>query len=170
MAAKPEVVGKTYEEMEPPAYEDVEQEEPPNYLETTFFTTGITSDGEVLVEGFPVGDYVTFLVNMFVSTTFDFLGFLLTSILATSHAARYGSQAGLGLTLMRVGALVRSRNEINSDDQFGPNSDSTETQQRRDWTGFLLLTIGLFIVLRANAEYFRLHRLEAVIQSTPSII
>jgi Protein of unknown function (DUF2370) len=33
--------------------------------------------------------------------TFDVLGFFLTTLMATSHAARYGSQSGLGLTLMR---------------------------------------------------------------------
>ena len=38
---------------------------------------------------------------MFISMTFDVLGFFLTTLMATSHAARYGSQSGLGLTLIR---------------------------------------------------------------------
>ena len=61
-----------------------------------------------------MGDYFIFLVNTFVSMTFDILGFFLTSLMATTHAARYGSQNGLGLTLMRyvlilIGIFVEAK-------------------------------------------------------------
>ena len=71
----------------------------PSYFDTSI--TGISDEGEVLVEGFPVGDYVIFFVNMFISLSFDVLGFLMTLLLATSHAAKCGSQSGLGLTMIR---------------------------------------------------------------------
>ena len=58
-----------------------------------------------------MGDFVLFSITMFISMTFDVLGFFLTTMyddfidfidrLAATHAARLGSQAGLGLTLMR---------------------------------------------------------------------
>lgn len=38
---------------------------------------------------------------------FDFIGFVLTFFLATSHAAREGARAGLGLTLIRYGLYVQ---------------------------------------------------------------
>jgi hypothetical protein len=37
---------------------------------------------------------------------FDFIGFVLTFFLATSHSAREGARAGLGLTLIRYGTYV----------------------------------------------------------------
>lgn len=59
------------------------------------------STGEILIEGLPVGGYFVFFLNMFISMTFDVLGFFLTIMMATSQAARHGSQSGLGLTLLR---------------------------------------------------------------------
>ncbi len=41
--------------------------------------------------------------------TFQFVGFLLTYLLHTTHAARCGSRAGLGVTLIQYGFYLRTR-------------------------------------------------------------
>jgi hypothetical protein len=95
MSAKP-AQGKVFEEIEPPSYHEVVVDPSPDY-----FVSCVDENGEILIEGFPVGNYFVFFLNTFISMTFDVLGFFLTTLMATTHAARYGSQSGLGLTLMR---------------------------------------------------------------------
>ncbi|KAL2917897.1 Phosphatidylinositol 4-kinase stt4 [Polyrhizophydium stewartii] len=173
MAAKPDnpSMAKTFEEIEPPSYTDaVGDPSPPGYFDTTV-TTGVTEDGEVLIDGMPVGDFVSFAVNVFVSMTFDFLGFLITSLLATSHAAKFGSQCGLGLTLIRLGFFLKDRPDEPEDyGQYnqGYVPDPAEERQRREWSAFLLLIIGFFVCLRSFAEYIRVRRMRNVIQATPA--
>ena len=41
--------------------------------------------------------------------SFQFVGFLLTYLLHTTHAARLGSRAGLGFTLIQYGFSLRNR-------------------------------------------------------------
>ena len=48
---------------------------------------------------------------MIVSVSFQFVGFLLTYVLHTTHAAKYGSRVGLGITLIQFGLTLRSRAE-----------------------------------------------------------
>jgi hypothetical protein len=48
---------------------------------------------------------------MLVSVAFNFLGFVLTYLLHTTHAAKYGSRAGLGITLIQYGWAIRTRGE-----------------------------------------------------------
>jgi hypothetical protein len=102
LSAKP-AQGKVFEEIEPPSYHEVVVDPAPDYN-----VSCVDETGEILFEGFrvtnlglPVGDYFLFFLNTFISMTFDILGFFMTSIMATTHAARFGSQNGLGLTLAR---------------------------------------------------------------------
>jgi len=46
-----------------------------------------------------------------VSVSFQFVGFLLTYILHTTHAAKYGSRVGLGITLIQFGLNLRNKAE-----------------------------------------------------------
>ncbi|KAJ3102878.1 hypothetical protein HDU96_009479, partial [Phlyctochytrium bullatum] len=78
---------KNFEEIEPPSYQDAVYEATPAYFDATVVSS-FSDDGDVVVEGFPVGNFFTFFVNLIVSMSFDFIGFLLTSMLATSHAAK----------------------------------------------------------------------------------
>lgn len=48
---------------------------------------------------------------MVVSFSFQFVGFLLTYVLHTTHAAKYGSRVGLGLTMIQFGLNLRARAE-----------------------------------------------------------
>lgn len=106
----------------------------PPYWETTIIApTGFMGPDEVLVEGLPIGNIFAFAWNLLVSMSFQFVGFLLTyvsfnthsmpphtqldimnshdsiQLLHTSHAAKHGSRAGLGITLIQYALYLRGR-------------------------------------------------------------
>lgn len=85
----------------PPTYEEAAADATPPYWETSVLAAGFTD--EVFVDGLPVGNIVNFMWNLMVSASFQFVGFLLTYILHTSHAAKQGSRAGLGITFISYG-------------------------------------------------------------------
>jgi hypothetical protein len=62
----------------------------------------------MLVDGLPVGHLFGFAWNLLVSMSFQFVGFLLTYLLHTTHAAKNGSRAGLGITLIQYGFYMRT--------------------------------------------------------------
>lgn len=101
----------------PPSYASAQADAVPPYWETTVhapFTPG--SIGEMIVDSLPTGSLFSFLWNMLVSVSFQFVGFLLTYLLHTTHAARLGSRAGLGVTLIQYGFALRSRLDGNGTD------------------------------------------------------
>ena len=69
--------------------------------------------------------------------SFQFVGFLLTYVLHTTHAAKYGSRAGLGVTLIQFGLNMRTKaEELISSGEFphdpndpppNPNANQDET-------------------------------------------
>jgi hypothetical protein len=65
------------------------------------------SGDEVYVDGLPVGSFFSFAWNGMISTSFQLVGFLLTYLLHTTHAAKNGSRAGLGLTLVQYGFYMK---------------------------------------------------------------
>ncbi|GLB33942.1 putative protein of unknown function (DUF2370) [Lyophyllum shimeji] len=94
----------------PPSYASAQADAVPPYWETTVhapFTPGTM--GELIVDSLPTGSLFSFLWNMLVSISFQFVGFLLTYLLHTTHAARLGSRAGLGVTLIQYGFALRGR-------------------------------------------------------------
>ena len=120
----------------------------------------------MIIDDLPSGSIFTFVANLFTSFFFQFVGFLLTYLLHTTHAAKFGSRAGLGLTLIQFGFYSRG-----GDDGFGmPPEDSSETGRlsersflptdstsaehpptdaraflnitSREWLSFLLMTLG----------------------------
>lgn len=64
-----------------------------------------------MIDALPTGSLFSFLWNMLVSISFQFVGFLLTYLLHTTHAAKLGSRAGLGITLIQYGFAMRGRAE-----------------------------------------------------------
>lgn len=62
----------------------------------------------MIIDGLPIGSVFAFLWNLLVSVSFQFVGFLLTYLLHTSHASKFGSRAGLGITLIQYGFYMRS--------------------------------------------------------------
>ena len=63
---------------------------------------------EVYYEGLPVGSLFSFVWNGMISMSFQLVGFLLTYLLHTTHAAKNGSKAGLGITLVQYGFYMKS--------------------------------------------------------------
>ncbi|KAL8698535.1 MAG: hypothetical protein Q9201_006519 [Fulgogasparrea decipioides] len=107
LSAKPER-GEKLEEEKPPSYEAAAADATPPYWETTILAPGLSSPDEVYVEGLPVGSLFSFVWNGMISMSFQFIGFLLTYLLHTTHAAKNGSRAGLGITLIQYGFWMRS--------------------------------------------------------------
>ncbi|CAG7849363.1 SubName: Full=Related to metal homeostasis protein {ECO:0000313/EMBL:CCA78079.1} [Serendipita indica DSM 11827] len=91
----------------PPTYAEAQQDAVPPYWDTTVLAPAGSGD-ELIVEGFPPGHVFSFVTSFFISFSFQFIGFMLTTIMATSHAAKFGSRAGLGITLVQYGLYLRS--------------------------------------------------------------
>jgi hypothetical protein len=169
LSAKPESVTEKEDE-NPPPYEAAAADAAPPYWETTVITPGVNGD-EVFVEGLPVGNFFAFVWNMLVSMSFQFVGFLLTYLLHTSHAAKNGSRAGLGITLVQYGFYLRGR--VLQDD-YAPYSYSDDEISEDDdviarnaWLSYILMFLGWFIVIRSVSDYIRVRRMESVVRTTP---
>ena len=120
----------------------------------------------MIIEDLPTGSFLVFCTNIFISFFFQFVGFLLTYLLHSTHAAKYGSRAGLGLTLIQYGFYSRTMNIIVEDPQsdgspaehsnvgWVPNSSPTApmpttpnqkamlSPASKDWLSFLFMTLG----------------------------
>ncbi|TID14425.1 metal homeostatis protein Bsd2 [Venturia nashicola] len=97
----------------PPTYEQAAADATPPYWETTILAPGMVSD-EVYVDGLPVGSVFSFIWNAMISMSFQIVGFLLTYLLHTTHAAKNGSLAGLGMTLVQFGFSMKSSGLTNN--------------------------------------------------------
>lgn len=90
---------------------------------------------EILIEGLPLGNPFSFFWSLLVSMSFQFVGFLLTTLLSTSHAAKNGSRAGLGVTLIQYGLYLGSDGENVFD---APVSDGAAGSEggKDEWAAF----------------------------------
>lgn len=100
LSAKPDL-NPQVESDKPPTYEEAAADSTPPYWENSVLAPGFGE--EVFIDGLPVGNVINFAWNLLVSASFQFVGFLLTYILHTSHAAKHGSRAGLGVTFVTYG-------------------------------------------------------------------
>jgi hypothetical protein len=129
----------------------------------------LESGADLIIDDLPSGSFLIFCLNVFISFFFQFVGFFLTYLLHTSHAAKYGSRAGLGLTLIHYGFYSRSMNTVVEDPQSmsdgslserswisyrSPTAISTTSNQSemssasKDWLSFLFMTLGKAIFLQ----------------------
>jgi hypothetical protein len=100
----------------------------PPYWETTVHAPfSPDSLGEVVIDSLPTGSLFSFFWNMLVSISFQFVGFLLTYLLHTTHAGRLGARAGLGVTLIQYGFTLRAKTEGPKDGVASGN----------DWPGWM---------------------------------
>lgn len=79
--------------------------------------------GDMIVDDLPTGSIIFFISTAFVSYFFQFVGFVLTYLLHTTHAAKYGSRAGLGLTMIQYGFSTRMRAAQMVDGEGGIGQD-----------------------------------------------
>ncbi|KAF5382088.1 hypothetical protein D9615_004316 [Tricholomella constricta] len=184
----------------PPSYSDAQADAVPPYWETTVHAplSAIQDpSADMVIDDLPTGGFWLFAINLFISYFFQFVGFLFTYLLHTSHAAKFGSRAGLGLTLIQFGFY--SRQVGFSDDtsevdkgaegtvRGWPGTQSADTNvtatapmaddsmlpviSSKDWLAFLFMTLGWFIFLSSIIGYARIKRWErsirAAAQPTP---
>jgi len=137
----------------------------------------------MIVEDLPTGQVWVFVLNIAVSFFFQLVGFLLTYLMHTSHAAKFGSRAGLGMTLIQLGFYSRTLGPEGENEEVGwqsvpvdsskdipvPADDSLTTESpiisdgvMKDWLSFMLMTMGKYSdvihskSLRAESECRRL--------------
>ncbi|KAF9569331.1 hypothetical protein CPC08DRAFT_653274 [Agrocybe pediades] len=104
----------------PPSYAAAQADAVPPYWETTIHAPfAPDSMGDMVIDSLPTGSLFSFCWNLLVSISFQFVGFLLTYLLHTSHAARLGSRAGLGVTLIQYGFALRNRIDNRENDVNG---------------------------------------------------
>lgn len=190
LSAKP-TVGEPLDD-KPPTYEQAAADATPPYWETTIHAPGMNSD-EVYINGLPVGSVFSFIWNGMISMSFLFPGFLLTYLLHTTHAAKNGSLAGLGLTLVQYGFYMR--NGASSDNanpgQFSgtppdPNSHDFDPNNptgnqgspggsggangftSSDFVSYGLMIVGWFILIRAVSGFLRARREEQLVLQSPT--
>ena len=143
---------------------------------------------EVYVDGLPVGSVFSFVWNGMISTSFQLVGFLLTYLLHSSHAAKNGSRAGLGITLIQYGFYMKSGYEDDPPQMNGPdgyaappdpnshNFDAGDVTDNHgsigavtgsDWMAYVLMIVGWFILIKSVAEYLRARRHEQLVLQSP---
>lgn len=146
----------------PPAYEEAAADTTPPYWHTAVVAP--FGDDFVLIEGLPVGNLLQFGWNLVISVSFQFIGFMLTYLFHTTHAAKNGSRCGLGATLVQFGFLMKSNGMLQDD---GDEDDSSDNGQF-DIVAYILMICGWFFILRSIADYIRVKRLEQIILTQPN--
>ncbi|TFK55911.1 hypothetical protein OE88DRAFT_1692640 [Heliocybe sulcata] len=118
----------------PPSYAAAQADAVPPYWETTVHApSSPSSAGEIIIDSLPTGSLFSFLWNMLVSISFQFVGFLLTYLLHTTHAARLGSRAGLGVTLIQYGFALRSRTDLS----YGSGAEIVDASSGTNGNGWM---------------------------------
>jgi hypothetical protein len=132
-----------------------------------------------------------------ISMSFQLVGFLLTYLLHTTHAAKNGSRAGLGITLVQYGFYMKGSGGAaatpppnGQDPQYTPPPDpnshdfdpnqvtqpaGTENQSSgglggipsSDWIAYILMIVGWFILIRAVSDFLKARRLEQLVLQSP---
>jgi len=188
--AKPEL-GEKLEES-PPTYEQAAADAAPPYWETTILAPGLSGSDEVYVEGLPVGSVFSFVWNAMISMSFQLVGFLLTYLLHTTHAAKNGSRAGLGITLVQYGFYMKgavSPNPVpansSGDPPPDPNAHDFDPNQvaeavagsssdgnigglaTNEWLAYALMIVGWFILIRSVSDFLKARRHEQLVLQSP---
>jgi len=138
----------------------------------------------------------SFVWNALISMSFQLIGFLLTYLLHTTHAAKHGSRAGLGITLIQYGFTMRSvvtpgepgagipgdvgaiPSDPNAHD-FDPNVIAGDAgtgtgaggvsggMGTGDWLSYVLMIAGWLLVISSASAFIRARRQEALIRASP---
>lgn len=134
------------------SYEAAAADATPPYWETTILAPGhMNSSDEVYVDGLPVGSLFSFIWNGMISMSFQLVGFLLTYLLHTTHAAKNGSRAGLGITLVQYGFYMRSSHKSTPSPPVNGNDPAFMPPQDPNSHDFDPLKIGDSAAAAANA-------------------
>ena len=188
LTAKPDRSGPEKEE-QPPTYEQAAADSAPPYWETTILAPGMGSPDDVYIDGLPVGSLFSFVWNALISSSFQLVGFLLTYLLHTTHAAKNGSRAGLGITLIKYGFYMKNTpntggskhgyanppdpnshdfnpNDVNAGDGDGAGSGNLNISGS-EWVAYILMVAGWFILIRAVSDYTKARKHEQLVLQSP---
>jgi hypothetical protein len=129
-----------------------------------------------------------------ISMSFQFVGFLLTYLLHTTHAAKNGSRAGLGVTLVQWGFGMKASSSIAPNDSpndfgggipddpdahdFDPSAIAPSSSgpvstpassgiSSNDWFAYGLMIVGWFILIKSISDFVRARRHEQLILQSP---
>ncbi|KIM39792.1 hypothetical protein M413DRAFT_446718 [Hebeloma cylindrosporum] len=178
----------------PPSYLEAQADAVPPYWETTIHApAGLDPGSDMIIDDLPTGSFLIFCLNVFISFFFQFVGFLLTYLLHTSHAAKFGSRAGLGLTLIQYGFYSRTMSLGDDGQPDGTSGTGTEdswaaalggtdvhapvptapnptqadmmSSTSKDWLSFLFMTLGWFLLLSSVIGYWRVKRWEKSVRT-----
>ncbi|KAK0714164.1 metal homeostatis protein BSD2 [Lasiosphaeria miniovina] len=195
LAARPERGNEVEKEEQPPTYEQAAADAAPPYWETTILAPGLGGPDDVYIDGMPVGSFFSFVWNGLISMSFQpFIGFLLTYLLHSTHAAKNGSRAGLGITLIQYGFQMKGSpssgsgaggmNPDNAGDNYtgppdpnahefdpstvdGDGSSGFAGIEGSDWAAYILMIVGWFILIRAVSDYLKTRRHEQLVLQSP---
>jgi hypothetical protein len=174
-------------------YEQAAADAAPPYWETTILAPGLGGPDEVYLDGMPVGSFFSFVWNGMISMSFQLVGFLLTYLLHSTHAAKNGSRAGLGITLIQYGFYMKGTTptgavppQMNGPDgyasppdpnahDFDPNAvtpgadngGSISEITGSEWIAYVLMVVGWFILIRAVSDYLKARRHEQLVLQSP---
>jgi len=124
-----------------------------------------------------------------ISMSFQLVGFLLTYLLHTTHAAKNGSRAGLGVTLIQYGFYMRASGgggagavpgdgAVVPDDPDSHDFDPDKVAQGggaggvqdvpgAEWMAYGLMVVGWFILIRSIAQFLSARRHEQLVLQSP---
>lgn len=129
-----------------------------------------------------------------ISMSFQLVGFLLTYLLHTTHAAKDGSKAGLGITMVQYGFLMRGGSSKSPDTVVEPtdpqfpnahdfdparvgdattvtssaaSSSSITSVASSEWLAYALMIVGWFILIRSVSDFLRARRHEQLVLQSP---
>ncbi|KAF9048412.1 hypothetical protein BJ165DRAFT_1459314 [Panaeolus papilionaceus] len=182
----------------PPSYVEAQADAVPPYWETTIHApAALDPNADLIIDDQPTGSLLIFCVNVFISFFFQFVGFLLTYLLSTSHAAKFGSRAGLGLTLIQFGLASRGMGFMDDTTDGGdttttgtdngwpvPTPSTTSSvndttvadpagepfsSSSKDWLSFLFMTMGWFLLLTSTLGFWRVKRWEQSVRTPPPV-
>jgi hypothetical protein len=130
-----------------------------------------------------------------ISMSFQLVGFLLTYLLHTTHAAKNGSRAGLGVTLIQYGFYMKGARVGPNDAQgnYGTPSDpnahdfdpdqvaaaaaaaATAAESGNGGSGiagseflaYALMIVGWFILIRSVSNFLKARRHEQLVLQSP---
>lgn len=126
--------------------------------------------------------------------SFQLVGFLLTYLLHTTHAAKNGSRAGLGITLVQWGFTMKGASNLAPSDSpndfgggvpddpnahdFDPNAIAPSSSgpvttptssgiSSGDWLAYGLMIVGWFILIKSISDFVRARRHEQLVLQSP---
>jgi len=122
-----------------------------NELDDPNIEVGIGQDiddfGELLVNDLQVGSWYSFWGTILVSAVFEFIGFIFTFFLTSTHSAKDGSIVGLGVILYKY-ALCNA-----------PAYDL--------WFIILLIILGTILCVKGTRDFRKTKRIEKLVNSDP---